>query len=305
MTAAGAGPSRELTEILALVPPDFADPGADYRAVRAMMAPFHGHPVPPHVSVTESVLGGVRCAWYDDDRSPRRERVVFHCHGGGLVSCPLDDYHFYGAMLAEQLQARVVMADYRLAPEHTFPAAHEDCLAAYRGLLSGGVAPGWVAVSGDSCGGLLGLGTLVAARDAGLPPPACFVSISGWFDLSVAVPASAGASDPFLSAEWVRNRGREYVAGSVALDDPRVSPAYADLSGLPPLYLPVGELDTLREGVVALAASALRAGVAVTLESWPGMVHGWQGLVSVGVPEALAWFARARRYLDSVVAAPG
>ena len=305
MTAAGAGPSRELTEILALVPPDFADPGADYRAVRAMMAPFHGHPVPPHVSVTESVLGGVRCAWYDDDRSPRRERVVFHCHGGGLVSCPLDDYHFYGAMLAEQFQARVVMADYRLAPEHTFPAAHEDCLAAYRGLLSGGVAPGWVAVSGDSCGGLLGLGTLVAARDAGLPPPACFVSISGWFDLSVAVPASAGASDPFLSAEWVRNRGREYVAGSVALDDPRVSPAYADLSGLPPLYLPVGELDTLREGVVALAASALRAGVAVTLESWPGMVHGWQGLVSVGVPEALAWFARARRYLDSVVAAPG
>lgn len=305
MTAAGAGPSRELTEILALVPPDFADPGADYRAVRAMMAPFHGHPVPPHVSVTESVLGGVRCAWYDDDRSPRRERVVFHCHGGGLVSCPLDDYHFYGAMLAEQLQARVVMADYRLAPEHTFPAAHEDCLAAYRGLLSGGVAPGRVVVSGDSCGGLLGLGTLVAARDAGLPPPACFVSISGWFDLSVAVPASAGAPDPFLSAEWVRTRGREYVAGSVALDDPRVSPAYADLSGLPPLYLPVGELDTLREGVVALAASALRAGVAVTLESWPGMVHGWQGLVSAGVPEARAWFARARQYLDGLIGAPG
>lgn len=163
------------------------------------------------------------------------------------------------------------------------------------------MAPGRVVVSGDSCGGLLGLGTLVAARDAGLPAPACFVSISGRFDLSVAVPASAGAPDPFLSAEWVRNRGRE----CVALDDPRVSPAYADLSGLPPLYLPVGELDTLREGVVALAASALRAGVAVTLESWPRMVHGWQGLVSAGVPEALAWFARARRYLDSVVAAPG
>ncbi len=302
MDAAGGGPSAELTGMLALVPPDFADPQADYRAVRAMMAPFHGHPVPPHVRVTESVLGGVRCAWYDDDRSPRTERVAFHCHGGGLVSCPLDDYHFYGAMLAEQLGARVVMADYRLAPEHTFPAAHEDCLAAYRGLLSGGVAPERVVVSGDSCGGLLGLGTLTAARDAGLPPPACFVSISGWFDLSVAVAASGGGSDPFLSAEWVRNRGREYVAGSVALDDPRVSPAYADLSGLPPLYLPVCELDTLREGVVALAASALRAGVAVTLESWPGMVHGWQGLVSAGVPEALAWFARARQYLDSALA---
>ena len=81
-------PSRELTEILGLVPSDFADPDADYRAVRAMMAPFHGHPVPAHVTVTEVELGGVRCAWYEDTRQPRRERVVFHCHGGGLVSSP-------------------------------------------------------------------------------------------------------------------------------------------------------------------------------------------------------------------------
>ncbi len=295
------GPSRELTEILALVPRDFADPGADYRAVRAMMAPFHGHPVPPHVTVTEAVLGGVRCAWYDDQRVPRRDRVVFHCHGGGLVSCPLDDYHFYGAMLAERLEARVVMADYRLAPEHPYPAAHDDCLAAYNGLLASGEAePGRTVVSGDSCGGLLGLATLLAARDAGLILPACFVSISGWFDLAVAVGPGEGR-DPFLTAQWVRNRGEEYVAGQIALDDPRVSPANASLAGLPPLYLPVGELDTVREGVIALAASAARAGVAVTLESWPGMVHGWQGMVGAGVPEALAWFARARQYITGVM----
>jgi len=206
-------------------------------------------------------------------------------------------------MLAEQLEARVVMADYRLAPEHSFPAAHEDCLAAYRGLVSGEAQPERVVVSGDSCGGLLGLGTLLSARDEGLPTAACFVSISGWFDLSVARPVDGGR-DPFLTAEWVRNRGREYTAGNVALDDPRVSPVFADLQGLPPLYLPVGECDTLREGVVALAAAATRAGVEVTLEPWPGMVHGWQGLVTAGVPEALAWFARARRYLDGVGARP-
>jgi epsilon-lactone hydrolase len=294
--SASGGPSRELTEILALVPPDFADPEADYRAVRVMMARFHGHPVPAHVTVTETMLGGVRCAWFDDTRVARRQRVVFHCHGGGLVSCPLDDYRFYGAMLAEQLEARVVMADYRLAPEHAFPAAHEDCLGAYRALVRGEADPAHVVVSGDSCGGLLGLGTLLAARDEGLPPAACFVSISGWFDLSVAVPARAG-HDPFLTAEWVRNRGREYVAGQVALDDPLVSPAYAELAGLPPLYLSVGELDTLREGVRALADAAARAGVDVTLEPWPGMVHGWQGLVTAGVPEAHAWFARARQYI--------
>jgi epsilon-lactone hydrolase len=297
-------PSRELTEILALVPDDFADPEADYRAVRNTMAPFHGHPVPAHVTVSEVELGGVRCAWYEDSRQPRRERVVFHCHGGALVSCPLDDYHFYGAMLAEQLQARVLMADYRLAPEHAFPAAHDDCLAAYRGLISGAAAadPAHVVASGDSCGGLLGLGAMLGAREEGLALPACFVSISGWFDVSVSDPVEdkGPGRDRFLTAAWVRHRGEEYAAGRVELDDPRISPAYADLAGLPPLYLPSGQHDTVRRGTEALARAGLAAGVAVTAESWPGMVHGWQGLVSVGVPEAVAAFARARAYLDAL-----
>jgi len=295
-------PSRQLVDILALVPADFADPEADYQAVRAMLAPFHGHPVPTHVTVTEVELGGVRCAWYEDGRQPPRDRVVFHCHGGGLVSCPLADYHFYGAMLAERLEARVVMADYRLAPEHPFPAAHQDCLAAYSGLLAGGVDPAHLVVSGDSCGGLLGLGTLIEARDGGLDLPACFLSISGWFDVSVTDPVESGADgrDPFLTSGWVRNRGREYADGNAALDDPRLSPAYADLTGLPPLYLPSGQYDTLRAGTELLARSAQLAGVDVTAESWPGMVHGWQGLVDAGVPEAAAAFDRARAYLDDL-----
>ncbi|HEX4128064.1 MAG TPA: alpha/beta hydrolase [Acidimicrobiales bacterium] len=295
-------PSRQLTDILALVPPDFADPDADYRAVRAMLAPFHGHPVPAHITVTEVEVGGVRCAWYEDGRQRRRERVVFHCHGGGLVSCPLDEYHFYGAMLAEQLEARVVMPDYRLAPEHVFPAAHQDCFAAYRGLVAGDVDPAHVAVSGDSCGGLLGLGAILLARDEGVRLPACFLSVSGWFDLSVAAPVGGGGDgcDPFLTAAWVRNRGRDYAAGRLPLDDPRLSPVSADLAGLPPLYLPAGQYDTLRHGTEALARAAAEAGVAVTAESWPGMVHGWQGLVSAGVPEATEAFARARAYLDDL-----
>jgi monoterpene epsilon-lactone hydrolase len=290
-------PSRQLADILALVPDDFADPEADYQAVRAMLAPFHGHQVPAHVAVTETELGGVRCASYEDTRQPRRDRVVFHCHGGGLVSCPLDEYHFYGAMLAEQLEARVVLADYRLAPEHPFPAAHEDCAAAYRGLVTSGVDPARVVASGDSCGGLLALGALLAARDEGRAPPACFISFSGWFDVSVPDPVASGP-DPFLTAAWVRNRGREYAGGRVALDDPRLSPVYADLAGLPPLYLPSAQHDTLRHGTEALAWAALDAGVAVTGESWPGLVHGWQGLVGAGVPEATAAFVRTRAYLD-------
>jgi acetyl esterase/lipase len=288
--------------MLALVPPDFADPAADYLAVRAMLAPFHGHRVPDHITVDEGELGGVRVGWYEDPGSSRRDLVVFHCHGGGLVSCPLDQYHFYGAMLVEQLGVRVVMPDYRLAPEHPFPAAHADCLAAYRGLLAGGQDPSTLIVMGDSCGGGLALTTLLTARDEGLAMPACFMSISGWFDLSVSGSVPEGR-DPFLTPEWVRNRGRDYVGDQMDLRDPRVSPAYADLAGLPPLYLPVAQFDTLRSGTYALAESALRAGVAVTAESWPGAVHGWQGLVSVGVPEAVAAFARMRDYVDAVVSA--
>ena len=290
-------PSELMRDVVRLIPPDFADPQADFNDVRAMLAPFHGHPVPEHIAVRETSLGGVRSAWYSDGKNESDGRVAFHCHGGGLVSCPVDSYHFYGAMLVDQLALRVVMPDYRLAPEHPYPAAHNDCLDAYRGLIEEGVEPGRVVVMGDSCGGGLALGTLIAAREEGLPMPGCFVSISGWFDLSVAEPADAGP-DPFLTAEWVRRRGRDYTAGQVALGDPRVSPAYADLTGLPPLYLPVAQHDTLREGVLHLAASAIRAGLAVTLESWPGAVHGWQGLVDLGVPEAVAAWRSTSQFID-------
>ena len=293
-------PSRQLAEMLALIPPDFADPGADYLAVRATMAPFHGHPVGADVAVARGELGGVAVAWCTDTRQEMGERIVFHCHGGGFVSCPVDDYLFYGAMLSEQLGVRAVLADYRLAPEHPYPAAHQDCLAAYRGLLASGVDPAQVVLTGDSCGGALALSTLVSARDEGLPLPAGFVSLSGWFDLSVTAPVVLGP-DPFLTAEWVRHRARDYTAGLVALDDPRLSPVFADLRGLPPLYLPSGQYDTVRAGTEQLARRAIEAGVAVQWESWPGVVHGWQGLVGVGVPEAVAAFERARAFVNQVL----
>ena len=296
-------PSRELTEILALVPRDFADPDADYRAVRAMMAPFHGHPVPAHVSVTEVELGGVRCAWYEDTRRPR-PATVSSSIATAAASCrprsttitstgrcwpsssrPASSWRTTGSPPSTSSLPRTGTAP---------PPTAGSCRAAS--------IPTRVVVSGDSCGGLLGLGALLDARDGGLPPPACFLSISGWFDVSVPDPVESGGQcrDPFLTAAWVRNRGREYAAGRVALDDPRLSPVYADLAGLPPLYLPAGQYDTLRKGTEALARAAMDAGVAVTAESWPGMVHGWQGLVTAGVPEAVAAFARARAYLDDL-----
>lgn len=265
-----------------------------------MLGPFHGHPVPDHIEVKEAELGGVRVAWYEERAGAGDDAVAFHCHGGGFVSCPLDTYHFYGAMLVEQLKMRVVQPDYRLAPEHPYPAADKDCLNAYRGLLESGVDPSRLVVMGDSCGGGLALATMLAARDEGLALPACFVSVCGWFDLSVSQPGQ-GVDDPFLSAPWVRNRGHDYLAGALALEDPSVSPAFADLRGSPPLYLPLAQHDTVAGGTLQLAASAFDAGVAVTIESWPGTVHGWHGLVGAGVPEAVAAWQRVAQFVDTTL----
>lgn len=292
--------SPELQAIIDAVPTDFADRSADFHAVLAMFAPFHGHPVSEELSVVITEFGGVRSGSYTLGET-NNERLAFHIHGGALVSCPLDDYHFYAEIIARQLACNVVMPDYRLAPESPYPAAHDDCFQAYRGLIESGVSPAQIVLLGESCGGLLAIGLMQRARDEGLPLPRCFVSLTGWFDLSVSEEVP-GRRDPFLTPEWVRNRGHDYVAGQFSLDDPRVSPAYADLSGLPPLYLQLGQYDTVREGALRLAANALRQGVRVTLEGWPGMIQGWHGLVNAGVPESAAAWAAIRDYLDKTFA---
>ncbi len=287
--------SPELRAIIDGVPKDFADPAADYLAVRRTFAPFHGHPCSEELKIDWVELDETRYARYRlNDQSS--DRVAFHCHGGAFVSTPVDEYHFYAELIARQLSCEVVMPDYRLAPEHQFPAAHEDCFAAYRHLLDSNFDPKNIVLMGESCGGSLAIGLMLRAREEGVPLPGCFVSLTGWFDLSVSGPSVAG-HDPFLTPEWVRNRSRDYVGDTIALDDPRVSPAFADLHGLPPMYLQIGEYDTVREGAISLANNAIRAGVAVTVESLPEMIHGVHGLINAGVPEAdLAW-EMIRRYL--------
>ena len=291
--------SKELQAIVSMIPRDFADPAADFHAVRAMFAPFHGHPTAADFAVVIANYGDVRCGDYNL-KGAAPSFTAFHCHGGAFVSTPLDEYHFYAEIIAAHLDCRVVMPDYRLAPEHPYPAAADDCFNAYCGLVRSGTDPATIVLLGESCGGSLAMGVLLRLRDEGLPLPAAFVSLTGWFDLSVSGPAVPGR-DPFLTPEWVRNRGRDYVAAQFALDDPRVSPAYADLRGLPPLYLQIGQFDTVREGAIALGVNALRAGVAVTMESWPGMIQGWHGLVTAGVPEANYAWSAIRRYAQALI----
>ncbi|MEH6570034.1 MAG: alpha/beta hydrolase [Halioglobus sp.] len=287
--------SKELQAIIDAIPADFADPAADYNAVREIFAPFHGQPVSDELRITIIEYGGVRCGEYELENSAH-SRTVFHCHGGAFVSTPLDEYHFYAEIIARQTDCNVVMPDYRLAPEHPYPAAHDDCFNAYCGLLDSGVNPRDIVLVGESCGGSLAVGLMLRLRDMNLPLPACFVSLTGWFDLSVSGDSVPGR-DPFLTPEWVRNRGRDYLAGQMSLDDSRVSPAFADLNGLPPMYLQIGQHDTVREGASLFAINALCSGVHVTMESWPGMIQGWHGLVNAGVPEATDAWKRISDYI--------
>jgi monoterpene epsilon-lactone hydrolase len=290
--------SKELQSIIDAIPRGFADPDADYKAVRAMFAPFHGHATGDDFQIEIATIGGVRCGKYNlmgRDSS----YTAFHCHGGAFVSTGLDEYHFYAEIIARQLGCNVVMPDYRLAPEHPYPAATDDCFAAYCGMLDEGVPASSIVLLGESCGGSLALGLLTKIRDDGLPLPMCFVSLTGWFDLAVCGEPIAGL-DPFLTPEWVRNRGRDYVAGQFALNDARVSPVNAALHDLPPMYLQIGEFDTVREGAFNLGTTAMRAGVRVTMESWPGMIHGWHGLVTAGIPEADEAWTCIRNYVAMI-----
>lgn len=254
---------------------------------REKLEAVHGHPVASDTRVDWTELGGVRCAWVETPESDP-ERVLMLCHGGAFIAAGGDGYLFYAEMLARPCRSRVLLVDYRLAPGHRFPAALDDCANAFRGLLGSGTAARSVAFIGDSCGGGLALASLVRLRDTGDPLPACAVTLGGWLDLEANGESARSpiALDPFASREFVRARGRDYLGESGDPRDPLASPIHADLEGLPPIYLQSGQIDLTRDDAVALAARAGRSGVDVTLEIAPGMIHGYQGLASAGIPES-------------------
>jgi acetyl esterase/lipase len=203
--------------------------------------------------------------------------IFLHLHGGGYVMGDPAASRGFTTALVLATGAAVVSVDYRLGPDHPFPSAVDDALAVYRGLLDDGASATSLAIGGESAGGGLAIATLVAARDAHLPMPACGVALSPWADL-----ACEGAShqvmagrDPLLTREVLMEMAGEYLAG-VDPRQPRASPICADLASLPPLLVQVGSEEVLLDDAVALAARARAAGVEVDLQVWPGMIHVWQ-----------------------------
>jgi phosphinothricin tripeptide acetyl hydrolase len=201
--------------------------------------------------------------------------VMVYLHGGGWAFGSPASFRKLGMQFAEAGYLTIVL-DYRLAPEHPFPAALDDALGAYQWLLGRGIAPGRIVVAGDSAGGGLTVALLLALRERALPRPAAGVCISPWVDLtcSGASYATKAAVDPIVTREGVGMMAQAY-AGS---GDPKaalLSPLYGDLHGLPPLLVQVGSDEVLLDDAVGLADRAKAAGVSVTLEEWPAMIHVW------------------------------
>jgi acetyl esterase/lipase len=293
--------SRQYDAFLAAMKQPLVGPDDDLATAQAKLEAVHGHPISGDVHVEWTELSGVRCAFVSTPQSDGSDRVLVLCHGGAFVAAGGDGYLFYAEMLSRPCRARVLLVDYRLAPEHRHPAALDDCVAAYRGLLAAGTPPERVALIGDSCGGGLAIAALVRLRELEVAQPAGAVTLGGWFDLEASSDAANNplGPEPFAHPEFIRARGRDYVGPDGDVRDPLVSPIHADLRGLPPLLLQVGQIDLTRDDAVGLAEIAGRAGVDVTLEIHPGMIHGFQGLASAGIPEAVAAIERVGNWVTA------
>jgi epsilon-lactone hydrolase len=217
------------------------------------------------------------------------ERTVVYYHGGGYVSgSPPDRYLPMAGAVALAAHARVHAVDYRLAPEHRFPAAFEDCLAAYRWTVRHDEAdPQTIAVLGDSAGGNLAVAVTVAARDENLPLPSCVAAISPFADLTF-----SGASlelrkpaDPYVTRELLESMAADYLGGADPAD-PRCSSVFADLHGLPPLLIQVGEDEILFDDAARIRDAARAAGVDTTFQPWTHGIHVWPVYISAGLPES-------------------
>ncbi|MEO5819280.1 MAG: alpha/beta hydrolase, partial [Vicinamibacteraceae bacterium] len=201
--------------------------------------------------------------------------VLLYFHGGGFCFGSLRTHGLLVGALARAARARTFAAEYRLAPEHTAPAAHQDALAAYHHLLGEGIAPHDIVLAGDSAGGTLVLSTLIALRDAGEPMPAAGVAISPWVDLSCSGASfQSNARYDFVGERHCRLAAASYL-GAVDPRSPAVSPLFADLRGLPPLLIQAGGAEVLIDQIRAFADRAREAGVDTTLSVYDDMVHVW------------------------------
>ncbi|MDT4963989.1 MAG: epsilon-lactone hydrolase [Pseudonocardiales bacterium] len=278
------------------------DTGGDVQTLRAAFNELMARvPVAPDVQQHHVEIGGVGGVEVTI-QGTAAEKVILYFHGGvyvigtAVATVPLV------SDLVRRTGAKAITLDYRLAPEHPYPAAVEDARAAYEGLLAQGIAPGQIALAGESAGGGLVVATLLALREAGVPLPSCGFLMSPYADLTLSgeTLAEKQALDLVLTPDGLRARVPDYVGGADAAD-PHISPIFGDLSGLPPLLIQAGSHEILLSDALRLAGRAALSDVPVILEVTPGVPHVFQGFAGL-LDEAGAALDRASDFLKTHLA---
>jgi acetyl esterase/lipase len=275
------------------------DTAADVASVRAAFNAFVAQvPVPADILQKPIEIGGVAgievtIAGHETDN------VMLYFHSGVYVIGSAAATVPLVGDIVRRTGVRAITLEYRLAPEHPYPAAVDDARAAYAGLLEQGVDPGRIVLAGESAGGGLAVAVLLAAQEAGLPMPSCLYLMSPYADLTLSGESllERESLDPILSPEGLRVRAPEYIGGADAAD-PLISPIFGDLRGLPPLLIQVGSHEILLSDALRLAARAASSDVAVTLEVTPGAPHVFQGFGGL-LDEAAAALGRASDFMQA------
>jgi epsilon-lactone hydrolase len=266
--------SPQLTKVLDIIRSQPRNPNATIAQMRGGMERVSER-VAADVKCEPVDAGGVGAEWIVPPEAAS-DRVILYLHGGGYVMGSINTHRAMVARIARAAEARGLALDYRLAPEHPFPAAVDDATAAYRWLLSQGYKPGKIVIAGDSAGGGLTIATLLALRASGVAMPAAAVPISPWTDMEGtgdSVRSKAG-KDPMADIEALRSMAKKYV-GEHDARNPLASPLHADFHGLPPMLIQVGEAEILLDDSTRVAERAKAAGVDVELEVWDDMIHVW------------------------------
>jgi epsilon-lactone hydrolase len=280
------------------------DNAADVPTIRAAFEEVMRHvPVAPDVRTTPIAIGGIGALEVTIDGTDWAD-VILYFHGGVYVIGSAEATVPLVSDLARRTGTKVISVDYRLAPEHPYPAALQDARAAYEGLLQQGVDPGQIALAGESAGAGLAVATLLALRDAGAPLPSSAYLMSPYADLTLAGESLVDkeALDPILSPDGLKRRLSDYV-GDADAADPYISPVLGDLAGLPPMLIQVGSHEILLSDAIRLAGRAATADVAVTLDVVPGVPHVFQAYAAV-LDEGNAALDRAATFVMANFAAP-
>jgi acetyl esterase/lipase len=257
--------------------------------------------IPEDVTIDEISVNGIPSVWISAPGAVK-EYVVLYLHGGGYVEGSINSHKGFGVRISRASKSRVLMIDYRLAPENPYPSAIEDSVAAYKWLIDvEGINPKNIVISGDSAGGGLSAATLLKLRDTGISLPATAVLLSPWTDLDMTGDSirSKRRIDPFVNASGLFFMANLYV-GDEDPQNPYISPLYADLKGLPPLLIQVGSAEVLLNDSTRFAEKAKAAGVDVILDVWEDMVHVFQAF-ALWAPEGEQAIEKIGKFIQKIM----